>query len=654
MEYCGIITGAPEFLEAWLTLLEKMVNPKAILESPHSIPKPPDDTPRQNTYSFNALKYLIQIHKMAFEAIILLWGRKPPVACGARITDLVLTILLHILRGEKIIAERMSNGAASSVREESNINPEHLKHLEDMGFPTEHAVEALLNTPTMEQATDYLLSMPVYAPRSGSSGINDDPDEEQVIQAIALSLSEPFANTSAEEEDFTPLSATKVDTFSQNALKVCLRLIQVVPASIHKVCELLGALCKRNGAPFRNKVLQELLVEISGLVGRIMCAAQSEKDNLTVMNKIGKSEHAVRLSSYTHLYTLLFEVSSYFEMRFPCGAAVSRTVLIAGFTDMIMTASKVMAEGYLRADLQEPKWLTPALLFLDSLGKAATCAERRRLVHGLTYGTWKWYDFTGQWTPYSDSNNQLIEKAYWSGEPSVRITCGRQKYTVTFHNMLQCNEESGNNRPVCMEPFLTSAQSEPLIGRNLTSDARTIAMSFSDKHRSTFTPKFTQLQKKNIVKSCVRLMHIPIDKDLLHAILRICLRFTRDFTVAKVFVNEGGIRCLLGMRQTSAFSGYCPLVKMIIRHALEEPVTLSLAMENVLRCRTLKPIPPVYRDCLYLLRQLGGAITRDPDNFLRIAKEVVRLDYNDVYAGKHQYLLNLKKNNGTNIRIVSY
>ena len=55
--------GTGEFLDAWLMLLEKMVNPKTVMESPHVLPNKPSG----NFKPFDSLKYLIRTHKLAFE-----------------------------------------------------------------------------------------------------------------------------------------------------------------------------------------------------------------------------------------------------------------------------------------------------------------------------------------------------------------------------------------------------------------------------------------------------------------------------------------------------------------------------------------------------------------------------------------------------------
>merc|ERR1740139_1822345 len=135
-----------------------MVNPKTLMESPHVLPNKPSG----NFKPFDSLQYLIKTHKLAFEAVMCVWGRKPLPVYGGRMSESVLAILCHILKGEKLIQERLdkerreaeaANPAASpaadsstapaapvavepatSTPAEPDVNPEHLQTLMDMGF----------------------------------------------------------------------------------------------------------------------------------------------------------------------------------------------------------------------------------------------------------------------------------------------------------------------------------------------------------------------------------------------------------------------------------------------------------------------------------------------------------------------------------------
>ena len=191
-----------EFLDSWLVLLEKMVNPKTVLESPHTLPKTASKATGGNYKPFDPLKYLTRTHRLAFEAVMKIWGKKPLKTYGARMSESVLTILCHILKGEKLIAAerekaqseqakmngpsslvsltggnpipvlggigsslaaslnelpRPTNRAVSSLLNEAaaavsaapppqeppEVNQEHVATLMDMGFPRERCIEAL-------------------------------------------------------------------------------------------------------------------------------------------------------------------------------------------------------------------------------------------------------------------------------------------------------------------------------------------------------------------------------------------------------------------------------------------------------------------------------------------------------------------------------
>lgn len=60
LEHPDLPETTGEFLDAWLLLLEKLVNPKAILESTHMLPTKPNS----NCKVFDPIKYLQEIHKV--------------------------------------------------------------------------------------------------------------------------------------------------------------------------------------------------------------------------------------------------------------------------------------------------------------------------------------------------------------------------------------------------------------------------------------------------------------------------------------------------------------------------------------------------------------------------------------------------------------
>ena len=81
-------------------LPERMVNPKNLLDSPHQLPNTALHGSKQ---FFPPLEYLISTHRQAFDAVMKLWGKRPLKVYSARMTESVLTILCHILKGKCIL-----------------------------------------------------------------------------------------------------------------------------------------------------------------------------------------------------------------------------------------------------------------------------------------------------------------------------------------------------------------------------------------------------------------------------------------------------------------------------------------------------------------------------------------------------------------------
>ena len=130
----------------------------------------------------------------------------------------------------------------------------------------------------------------------------------------------------------------------------------------------------------------------------------------------------------------------------------------------------------------------------------------------------------------------------------------------------------------------------------------------------------------SIIRACVRLMAIPVDRDALHAAMKVCLRLTRDYENAGIFVREGGVKLLLEMSQASSFIGCITLSTLLIRHALEEPCTLRLAMEKVIRSRTQGNIPPACKEILFMTRQINSAVCRNPEVYREVCENILRVD----------------------------
>jgi E3 ubiquitin-protein ligase HUWE1 len=85
-----------------------------------------------------------------------------------------------------------------------------------------------------------------------------------------------------------------------------------------------------------------------------------------------------------------------------------------------------------------PKWIAPALLFIDLYEKIFVAARKRMALLKKHKRVWKCFDINShKWVAYTAANNKIIDDAYFAGESSVRIINARRKYLVQFASLVQ-------------------------------------------------------------------------------------------------------------------------------------------------------------------------------------------------------------------------
>nr|XP_029521070.1 E3 ubiquitin-protein ligase HUWE1-like isoform X1 [Oncorhynchus nerka]XP_029521072.1 E3 ubiquitin-protein ligase HUWE1-like isoform X1 [Oncorhynchus nerka]XP_029521073.1 E3 ubiquitin-protein ligase HUWE1-like isoform X1 [Oncorhynchus nerka]XP_029521074.1 E3 ubiquitin-protein ligase HUWE1-like isoform X1 [Oncorhynchus nerka] len=759
LEHAELPDGTGEFLDAWLMLVEKMVNPSTVLDSPHSLPvKVPGVTP--TTPQFSALRFLIVTQKAAFSCICSLWNRKPLKVYGGRMAESMLAILCHILRGEPVIQERLAKeregttrpeeegglgastlpvgpssggtggsagapgaavnageGPAGSVpgpaigsstapsapgsaaedstnttprreppvnqaqlqqaqgggrERQPNVNQQQLQQLMDMGFSREHAMEALVNTSTMEQATEYLLTHP---PPLLSGAVRDMTmsEEDQMMRAIAMSLGQEVsmeqrsdspeeaarhreeddrrARERTEEEEARclerfleaePLDSTELHAFTDSMLPGCFHLLDELPDTVYRLCDLLMTAIKRSGPEYRDLILRQVVNQVWEAADVLIKAAipLTTSDTKTVSEwtrQMATLPQASNLATRILLLTLLFE-----ELKLSCARVVENSGILNVLIKLLEVVQPCLQAAKEQKDIQTPKWITPVLLIIDFYEKMAVSSKRRAQMNKYLQpngNNWRWFDDrSGRWCSYSASNNGTIDSAWRAGESSVRFTAGRRRYTVQFNTMVQVNEETGNRRPVMLtvqrvprvpkpaktgsmtdsekeegdrgkaEETQTDPDSAPVaVEMSAPKDDNTtpqLKESFSGPSAPPAPPPATPLDPTSertgaggaivvqgltedmttvLIRACVSMISVPVDPDTLHATLRLCLRLTRTHHYAMMFAELKSTRMILGLTQGSGFNGFTPLVTLLFRHIIEDPATLRHTMEKVVR-----------------------------------------------------------------------
>ncbi|XP_059588545.1 E3 ubiquitin-protein ligase HUWE1 isoform X3 [Alligator mississippiensis] len=710
LEHPELPDGTGEFLDAWLMLVEKMVNPSTVLESPHALPARPPGAP--GGPHFSPLRFLVVTQKAAFQCIQQLWHRRPLRVYGGRMAESMLAILCHVLRGEPLLRERLAKereGARTDdepgpdepgARRDPHVNPQQLQQLMDMGFPREHAMEALLSTSTMEQATEYLLTHP---PPLAGAGVRDlsMSEEDQMMRAIAMSLGQDIpmdqraespeeaacrkeeeerrARERAEEEEARclekfeaaePLAPGELQAFTEHMLPGCAQLLDELPDTVYRVCDLLMTAVRRNGPAYRDSILRQVVKQVWEAADVLIKAALplTTSDTKTVsewISQMATLPQASNLATRILLLTLLFE-----ELKLPCARVVESSGILTVLIKLLEVVQPCLQAAKEHKDVQTPKWITPVLLLIDFYEKTAVSAKRRAQMNKYLQANgnnWRWFDDrSGRWCSYSASNNSTIDAAWQAGEPSVRFTAGRRRYTVQFTTMVQVNEETGNRRPVMLTllraPRAGKGKNGAELERALDESKEPEAGAKDDKgpealpapSSPTPVPTLGEVAATEaagvgeellqglpadlapvLLRACASMLAVPVDPDTLHATLRLCLRLTRRHAHALLFAELRSPRTILGLTQSSGFTGFTPLVTLLLRHVIEDPATLRHTMEKVVRSAATSGAGSTTsgvvsgslgsREINYILRVLGPAACRDPDVFTEVATACLRI-----------------------------
>lgn len=135
-------------------------------------------------------------------------------------------------------------------------------------------------------------------------------------------------------------------------------------------------------------------------------------------------------------------------------------------------------------------------------------------------------------------------------------------------------------------------------------------------------------------RSCVSLIAIPVESGTLNAVVRLCVRLTRDTQLARVFIDCGGPHHILDLRRSSMFDGFSLLITLLLRHIIEDEDTLRHTMEKVIRSVAVNGIGSLNsgvgsnslgtREIHYILRVLSPAASRQPEVFKKLLVKSLR------------------------------
>ncbi|XP_028066908.1 E3 ubiquitin-protein ligase UPL2-like isoform X3 [Camellia sinensis] len=156
------------------------------------------------------------------------------------------------------------------------------------------------------------------------------------------------------------------------------------------------------------------------------------------------------------------------------------------------------------------------------------------------------------------------------------------------------------------------------------------------------SPKNISIQEQkrliDIACGCIR---NQLPSETMHAVLQLCSTLTKTRSVAVSFLDAGGLPLLLSLPTSSLFVGFDNIAATIIRHMLEDPQTLQLAMESEIRHSVVTAANRQSNGRLTprnFLLNLTSVISRDPVIFMQAAQSVCQVEM----VGERPYIVLLK------------
>ncbi|XP_037929563.1 E3 ubiquitin-protein ligase HUWE1 [Teleopsis dalmanni] len=474
-----------EFLDAWLQLLEKMINPRSILESPYSISKRFPHS--QESVQFEPIFYLIQMHRLAIQIIKRIWQKKPIANFGISMTETMINIIKHIIKSHTSLCDKyqlrlaeIKNSAMAMEQckqttkadmRESTINGDYLKTLIDMGFSRDHVIKALRNTRSLEQATEYLLNHSeheILIPLTRETErLDDDRRNSNVTRDIMdIDISEcadlPCSSSNIAKSYFFNVNLISHDTikqFCEEAIERSFSFMEQLPETIPIGSELIAIIFRHFNHEDKQTFVLNIVKQLNECVDTFVRSVKTGCDI-----NIDKFEEYLSDSITNTLFirlkvTILLLDEIYADIRKDICAAMLKEHTLNSLL-LLLTKTEALLQKQLALGVKPtpPRWLQYLFELIDIIDSVSLILQRKSNMRAVSTDTWKWYDAsTGKWNSYSEPNNTLIKNAFNTGERSVSINIGRQRYTINFNCMTQVSEASGSHRPVLPVLKITQA-----------------------------------------------------------------------------------------------------------------------------------------------------------------------------------------------------
>ncbi|CAG9536021.1 unnamed protein product [Cercopithifilaria johnstoni] len=606
-----------QLLQAWLSLTERLVNAHAFRHSRYKMSERFAEAKR-----FPTEKYLAKCQQDAFRQASVVFGMLPSLplseAVNFNMCDMIVSIYREIVKGIVPLTEKQKQAVVTTSEDrkkmEAELDGASIGLLVDMGFDRDAAVDALLEYSTVPEAAEYLIATDGLGRLRQSSTDEridaDDIDAEEGggqngdlnVEFEDVLLKEPISLN-----EVPPLDTRLVlSSLCKDVIPVLLNLMEQGTELVFSTSEIILAILNEVDDEWRKNMLigEYLVQDILLMVDELRCDETDEKAVASLATRL----HFVCLL-WPGIATTYMDVFTEYRLH---------SVLIS-VLDMVVIHC-VKRPAFIRL-------IAPICLWLDLYDKMLKLLDSKDKVEKAVESyAWKYWDTDERggvfaWINYPPAASHTLTNAFLSGRRNCSVSVGGRQYTVDFPSMSHRNVESHIERPITIS------------GRLKDGIVLSEILAESNGHRD-----WNEVVRDRLVPAVIGLLGLSsIDATSIHAIFILAARITRDFRIAKEFLQQGGVQTVINV-SGSAVPSSAILAALVIRHCLDDEIAVRQIFEKTVRTiaaggYTINPpltrwnhirTPRTTRDWLHAIRALSPLCARHPQIFAATMERVTR------------------------------
>ncbi|OZC09116.1 hypothetical protein X798_03863 [Onchocerca flexuosa] len=607
-----------QLLQAWLSLTERLVNAHAFRHSRYKMSERFAEAKR-----FPTEKYLTKCQQDAFRQANVVFSMLSSLplseAVNFNICDMIVSIYREIVKGIVPLTEKQRQAVTTTSEDrkkmEAELDGASIDLLVDMGFDRDAAVDALLEYSTVPEAAEYLIATDGLGRlRQSSTDERIDADEidaEEGSGSQNNDLNVEFEDVLLKEpislNEVPPLDTRLVLTsLCKDVIPVLLNLMEQGTELVFSTSEIMLAILNEVDDDWRKNMLigEYLVQDILLMVDELRCDETDEKTVISLATRL----HFVCLM-WPGIATTYMDVFTEYRLH---------SVLISVLDMVIIHCLKRPA--FIRL-------IAPICLWLDLYDKMLKLLDSKDKVEkAIESYAWKYWDtderggvFT--WINYPPAASHTLTNAFLAGRRNCSVSVGGRQYTVDFPSMSHRSIESHIERPIT------------IAGRLKDGIVLSEILAESNEHK-----EWNEIVRDRLVSAVIGLLGLSsIDANSIHAIFILAARITRDFRIAREFLQQGGVQTVINV-SGSAVPSSALLAALIIRHCLDDEIAVRQIFEKTVRTiaaggYTINPpltrwnhirTPRTTRDWLHAIRALSPLCARHPQIFAATMERVTR------------------------------